>query len=110
MNLPIIIIWASPLSIFRGNKSDSNVLFHENPQSKQKSPRLDATCYCVTSPRLGLCRLPCICAINRIYLTAVSGVGLVPTYGTSQVLLVGVPGDFSRGSPILASPTDWSVL
>ena len=29
--------------------------------------------------------------------------------GTSQVLLAGVPGGFSRGSPVFAPPTDWPV-
>ena len=28
---------------------------------------------------------------------------------TSQVLLSGVPGVFSRGSPVFAPPTDWPV-
>ena len=28
---------------------------------------------------------------------------------TSQVLLAGVPGGFSRGSSVFAPPTDWSV-
>ena len=28
---------------------------------------------------------------------------------TSQVLLAGVSGVFSRGSPVFAPPTDWSV-
>ena len=28
---------------------------------------------------------------------------------TSQVLLAGVPGGFSRGSPVFAPPTDWPV-
>ena len=39
------------------------------------------------------------------HLTAVSGVGSSPavaTCETSQVLLVGVPGGFSRGSPVFA--------
>ena len=31
------------------------------------------------------------------------------TCETSQVLLAGVSGVFSRGSPILAPPTDWPV-
>ena len=38
-------------------------------------------------------------------LTAVSGVGSSPalaTCETSQVLLAGVPGGFSRGSPVFA--------
>ena len=37
------------------------------------------------------------------HLTAVSGVGSSPTHGTcetSQALIVGVPGGFSRGSPV----------
>ena len=45
-------------------------------------------------------------------LTAVSGVGSSPalaTCETSQVLLAGVSGGFSRGSPVFAPPTDWSV-
>ena len=44
------------------------------------------------------------------HLTAVSGVDSSPavaTCETSQVLLAGVPGVFSRGSPIFAPPTDW---
>ena len=46
------------------------------------------------------------------HLTAVSGVGSSPalaTCETSQVLLAGVSGGFSRGSPVFAPPTDWSV-
>ena len=41
--------------------------------------------------------------------TAVSGVGSRPalaTCETRQVLLAGVPGGFSRGSPVFAPPTD----
>ena len=43
---------------------------------------------------------------------AVSGVGSSPalaTCETSQVLLAGVPGGFSRDSPVFAPPTDWPV-
>ena len=43
---------------------------------------------------------------------AVSGVGSNPTPATceiSQVLLAGVSGVFSRGSPVFAPPTDWPV-
>ena len=46
------------------------------------------------------------------HLTAVSGVGTSPalaTCETSQVLLAGVSGGFSRGSPVFAPPTDWPV-
>ena len=46
------------------------------------------------------------------HLTAVTGVGSSPalaTCETSQVLLAGVSGGFSRGSPIFAPPTDWPV-
>ena len=46
------------------------------------------------------------------HLTAVSGVGSSPTLATcetSQVLLAGVSGGFSRGSPVFAPPTDWPV-
>ena len=32
------------------------------------------------------------------------------TCETSQVLLAGVPGGFSRGSPAFAPPTDWPVI
>ena len=42
-------------------------------------------------------------------LTAVSGVGSSPALATcemSQVLLAGVSGGFSRGSPVFAPPTD----
>ena len=52
------------------------------------------------------------CWINHHILTTVSGVGLSPTRGrceTSQVLLAGVPGGFSWGSPIFGPPTDWPV-
>ena len=38
------------------------------------------------------------------HLTAVSCVGSSPA---SQVLLAGVSGVFSRGSPVFAPPTDW---
>ena len=44
--------------------------------------------------------------------TVVSGVGLSPALATSetnQVLLVDVPGVFSRGSSIFAPPTDWPI-
>ena len=47
------------------------------------------------------------------HLTAVSGVGSSPvlaTCETSQVLLAGVSGGFSRGSPVFAPPTDWHRL
>ena len=53
------------------------------------------------------CRLP-----NLVSLTAVSGVGssiTLATCETSQVLLAGVPGGFSRGSPVFAPPTDWPI-
>ena len=46
------------------------------------------------------------------HLTAVSGVGSSPTLSTcetSQVLLAGVQGGFSRGSSCFHSPTDWPV-
>ena len=46
------------------------------------------------------------------HLAAVSGVGLSSTLATcetSQVLLAGVPGGFSRGSPIFAPPTEWPI-
>ena len=46
------------------------------------------------------------------HLTAVSGVDSSPvlaTCETSQVLLAGVSGGFSRGSSIFAPPTDWPV-
>ena len=53
--------------------------------------------------------------ISLLHLTirsshAVSGVGSCPalaTCETSQVLLAGVSGGFSRGSPLFAPPTDW---
>ena len=34
---------------------------------------------------------------------------LLATCETSQVLLAGVSGGFSRGSPVFAPPTDWPV-
>ena len=43
------------------------------------------------------------------HLTAVTGVGSSPalaTCETSQVLLAGVSGGFSRGSPVFDPPTD----
>ena len=43
---------------------------------------------------------------------AVSGVGSSPalaTCETSQVLLAGVSGVFSRGSSVFAPPTNWPV-
>ena len=43
---------------------------------------------------------------------AVTGVGSSPalaTCETSQVLLAGVSGGLSRGSPVFAPPTDWPV-
>ena len=46
------------------------------------------------------------------HLNAVSVKGSSPalgTCGTSHVLLAGVPGGFSWGSPIYAPPTDWPV-
>ena len=46
------------------------------------------------------------------FLKLSSGVGSSPalaTCETSQVLLAGVPGGFSRGSPVFAPPTDWPV-
>ena len=49
----------------------------------------------------------CVC-----HLTSVSGVVSIPTRGTfetSQVLLVGAPGVFSRGSPVCVPPIDWPV-
>ena len=42
------------------------------------------------------------------HLTALSGVGS-STYETSQVLLVGVSGGFSRDSPVFHPRTDWPV-
>ena len=52
------------------------------------------------------------CFLSLNHLTSVSGVGSSPalaTCETSQALLVGVPGGFSWGSPIIATPTDWPV-
>ena len=46
------------------------------------------------------------------HVTAVSGEDSSPalaTCVTSQVLLAGVPGVFSRGSPVFAPPVDWPV-
>ena len=43
---------------------------------------------------------------------AVSGVGSSPALAsceTSQVLLAGVSGGLSRGSPVFDPPTDWPV-
>ena len=52
------------------------------------------------------------CFLTLDYLTAVSGVGSSPalaTCETSQVLLAGVQGVFSRGSPVFTPHTDWPV-
>ena len=52
------------------------------------------------------------CAESFDHLTPVSNVGSRPTRGTcqtSQVLLAGVSGGFSRGSPVFAPPSDWPV-
>ena len=46
------------------------------------------------------------------HLTTVSSVGSSSTWGTretSTVLLAGVLGVFSQGSPVFAPPTDWPV-
>ena len=46
------------------------------------------------------------------HLTVVSCVGSSPalaTCETSQVLLAGVSGGFSWGSPVFAPPTDWPI-
>ena len=48
------------------------------------------------------------------HLAAVSSLGSSPAlaiYETikPQVLLAGMPGSFSRGSPVFAQPTDWPV-
>ena len=51
-------------------------------------------------------------SLTVVILTAVSGVGSSPalaTCETSQVLLAGVSGGFSRGSPVFAPPSDWPV-
>ena len=51
-------------------------------------------------------------SLSLDHLTAVSGAGSSPalaTCETSQVLLAGVSGGFSRGSPVFAPPTDWPV-
>ena len=36
-------------------------------------------------------------------------ISALATCETSQVLLAGVSGGFSRGSPVFAPPTDWPV-
>ena len=51
--------------------------------------------------------------IQSSHSCVVSSVGSSPTRGTceiSQVLLAGVQGVFSLGSPVFALPTDWPVL
>ena len=50
--------------------------------------------------------------LNHSIISPLSGVGSICALGTcktSQVLLVGLPGSFSPGSPIFASPTDWPI-
>ena len=93
--------------------------------SEQNSPRWDAA-FCGVP--FGLCSLPMShkkdeggplgravkSAVSKSldHLTAVSGVGTSPalaTCETSHLLLAGVSGCFSRGSPVFAPPTDWSV-
>ena len=46
------------------------------------------------------------CTQTFDHLTAVSGVA---TFETSQFLLAGVSGGFSRGFPVFAPPVDWPV-
>ena len=49
---------------------------------------------------------------SLLHLSIQSGVGSSPalaTCETSQVLLAGVSGVFSLGSPVSAQPTDWPV-
>ena len=46
------------------------------------------------------------------HLTAVTGVSSSPalaTCETSHVLLAGVSGGLSRGSPVFVPPTDWPI-
>ena len=44
------------------------------------------------------------------FLKTLYNLSLIQNYGeTSQVLLAGVSGGFSRGSPVFAPPTDWPV-
>ena len=50
--------------------------------------------------------------LNHSIISPLSGVGSRPalaTCETSQVLFAGVPGIFSRGSAVFATPTDWPV-
>ena len=57
-------------------------------------------------------RLRALSLNHSYHLTSVSGVVSSPalaTCETSQVLLAGVPGGFSRGTPVFAPPTDWPV-
>ena len=42
-------------------------------------------------------------------MTVVGSSPALATCETSQVLLAGVSGGFSRGSPVFAPPTDWPV-
>ena len=63
--------------------------------------------YCLTLWSISFEVAPCF-LITR----SVSGVGSSPalaTCETSQVLPAGVPGGFSRGSPVFAPPIDWPV-
>ena len=49
---------------------------------------------------------------SGLHQRSVPGVGSSPalaTCETSQVLLAGVSGGFSQGSPVFAPPTDWPV-
>ena len=47
--------------------------------------------------------------ISPLCLVRVGWSPALATCETSQVLLAGVPGGFSRGSPVFAPPTDWPV-
>ena len=80
-------------------------------------PHEDMTCIPpLTTPlysKTGVCRGISIFSSLEPKAQKVSfGVGSIPalaTCETSQVLLAGVSGFFSRGSPVFAAPTDWPV-
>ena len=85
---------------------DRSSLSSKNDQLIWKSYKTDAG--------LPLCDQTLINVSHDVWeysLTAVSGVNSSPTMGTcetTQVLLAGVPGFFSRGTPVVAPHTDWS--
>ena len=51
----------------------------------------------------------CFLITRSSHLTGLGSSPALATCETSQVLLAGVSGGFSRGSPVFAPPTDWPL-